>query len=100
MIPKEQIAHDLTIAYITNKYGVDVTGNFFISDGDGSGSVTTKHFPDANVPNVIKVGTGEKGFFGIEKKQKVQSGYLVDDIFRNMINDYHNAISRFLSLLD
>jgi hypothetical protein len=103
MVPKEQIAHDLTIAYINNRYGIDVTGDFDINtfDGDtsGSGSVKTEHFPDASAPNMIKVGTGKKGIFGIEKKQKVQSGYLIDALFIKMINDYIAAYNRFLELL-
>lgn len=114
MIPKEQVAHDLAIAYINNKYGVDVTGDFDVrssgggsfSDSDritdvyGSGSVSTQHFPAVDEPKMIKVGTGQKGFLGIEKKQPVQSGYLVDDIFRDMIKDYYAAYSRFLEILN
>jgi len=100
MIPKEQIAHDLALAYINNRYGVDVSGDFFLSDGDGSGSVSTTHLPSVDSPKTVKVGTGQKGFLGIEKKQRVQAGYLVDDVFAKMINDYHVAYSRFLELLN
>ncbi|MGH4118646.1 hypothetical protein [Clostridium sp.] len=51
--------------------------------------------PDIDVPRYIKVGTGEKVFLGIEKKKKVQSGYLIDDVFSNMIEDYYKAYARF-----
>lgn len=103
MISKEQIAHDLTMVYLNNRYGVDVTGDFNVSSLDsevsGYGSVETSRFPSANEPNIIKVGTGERGFLGIEKKKKVHRGYLVDDIFKGMIEDYYNAYSNFLKLL-
>jgi len=61
--------------------------------------VETEHFPDVNEPKMTKVGTGRTGFLGIEKKEWVESGYLVDGIFTNMIKDYYNAYSRFLKLL-
>lgn len=103
MLSKEQIAHDLSIAYINNRYGVDVTGQFNVSgsDGDisGSGDVNTEHLPDVDEIKRIKIGTGEKGLFGFEKKKWAESGFLIDDIFVNMINDYQKAYSRFLELL-
>lgn len=109
MIPKEQIAHDLTLVYLNNKYGVDVTGHFSVSSSsfddsidavDGSGNVNTVHLPDIEAVKYIKVGTGEKGFFGNEKKKKVQSGYLVDDIFSQMIEDYYKAYKRFFEMVE
>jgi len=103
MIPKEQIVHDLAIVYINNKYGIDVTGNFDVSisegNGSSSGSIASEHLPDVKAPKIIKVNTGEKGIFGRDKKQKIQQGYLVDDIFAEMIRDYHVANMRFLELL-
>jgi len=57
LIYKEQIAHDLAVGYITNRYGVDVSGDFSVySLGDditGSGSVKTEHLPDVNEPKRI-----------------------------------------------
>lgn len=104
MISKEQIAHELTMTYLNNRYGMDVTGNFNVSSSNnevtGFGSVVTNHFPNANEPKIVKVGTGKKGFLGIEKKEKVQSGYLVDDIIKDMVEDYYNAYSSFLKLLE
>ena len=70
---KEQIAHDLAIAYINNRYGIDVSGDFSVNGtGEsvyGSGSVSTERFPDVSAIKKIKVGTGKKGFLGFEKKE-------------------------------
>ncbi|MFR3729216.1 hypothetical protein [Lacrimispora sp.] len=108
MISREQIAHDLTMVYLNNKYGIDVTGDFnmysnssddTVNSSSGYGSVITNHFPNVKQPKYKKIGTGEKGFLGIEKKKKVPSGYLVDDIFNSMIDDYGLAYTHFLELL-
>ena len=32
MTSKEQIAHDLTMIYMKNRYGINVSGNFYIND--------------------------------------------------------------------
>ena len=74
MISKEQIAHDLAIVYMKNRYGINVTGDFYISGASGSGTVKTESFPDASEPEYTKVKTGEKGLFGLERKHKVLSG--------------------------
>ena len=100
MISKEQVAHDLSMAYINNRYGIDVSGSFDVSDGSGSGRVRTNHLPGANEIKKIKIGTGEKGFLGREKKEWVESGFLIDEIFINMMNDYQTSYSRFLELLN
>jgi len=109
MISREQIAHDLAIVYLNNRYGIDVTGDFNVYSNSlentvesvsGTGSVVTSHFSSVKEPKYIKVGTGEKGMFGIEKKKKIPSGYLVDDIFNNMIDDYGLAYAHFLELLE
>ena len=109
MITKEQIAHDLTMVYLNNKYGVHVEGNFGVTSNSlgksnvgfsGLGSVDTTHLPNVDEPRYIKVGTGNKGLLGLEKKQKVQSGYLVDNIFANMIKDYYKAYVHFLEMLE
>ena len=70
MISKEQIAHDLAIVYMKNRYGINVTGDFYISGASGSGTVKTERFPDASEPEYTKVKTGEKGLFGLERKKK------------------------------
>lgn len=100
MISKEQIAHDLALTYLSNKYGVDVNGDFDISEGSGSGSVVTEHLPDLNAIKKVKVRTGERGFLGIEKKKTVEVGYEVNDVFANMIEDYYSAYARFFGLLN
>ena len=100
MISKEQIAHDLTIVYLNNRYGIDVGGHIFVSDGDGNGDVSTEKFPDVSEINYKKVGTGEKGFLGIEKKLKVEDGYKADSIIDDMIEEYYQVFSRILSRLN
>lgn len=99
MISKEQIAHDLTMIYMKNKYGIDIAGDFSMSGEYGSGTVTTKHFPSASEPQYIKVGTGEKGLLGIERKKKIQSGNIVDNLFEEMVENYYEAYSHFYQIL-
>ena len=100
MISKEQIAHDLTIVYLNNRYGINVEGYISVNDGDGHGDITTKTFPDISEINYIKVGTGEKGFLGLEKKVKVEDGYKADSIIDDMIKEYYQVFSRILSRLN
>jgi hypothetical protein len=107
----DQIAHDLAIAYINNRYSVDVRGEFSVTsstnennavdDVSGSGSIETTHLPDVNAPVMLKVGTGQRHFrFGPEKTQWVPTDeFQVDRVFRDMINDYRAAYARFLQLL-
>ena len=113
MIPKEHVAHDLAIAYINNRYGIRVTGDFSISssknyeldvleDVTGEGTVRTEVLPDLNDPVMVRVGTGERHLFGIgpEKTRLVATGeYEVDSVLRSMIDDYYRAYSRILELL-
>lgn len=99
MISKEQIAHDLTMLYMRNIYGADITGFFSIHDGDGSGTISTEKFPAIDAPKYKKIGTGEKVLFGIEKKQKIQTGYAVDDLFVEMTETYSQTYSKFYQLI-
>ena len=104
MIAEEQIAHDLAMAYIHNRYGAEVTGQFSVGTWDdevsGSGDVETVRLPHVDKARVEQVGTGEKYFFGLlERKESIESGYEVDFVFENMVADYHSAFSRFLELL-
>jgi hypothetical protein len=110
----DQIAHDLAMAYINNRYGVNVTGSFSVesstnyesdtvSDVKGEGSVETHRLPGLFDPQMVSVGTGKKSFLGIgpEKTRLEPTGeYAVDQKFRSMIADYHNAFQRFLQLLE
>lgn len=100
MISKEQIAHDLTIVYLNNRYGINVSGDFSSSDGDGHGSVDTKKFPAVVEMKYKKIGTGERGFLGIEKKVRVEDGFLADGIIDKLINEYYQTYERVLSRLD
>lgn len=104
MTNKDQIAHDLAVAYINNRYGAEVTGEFSVSTYDrdvtGSGQVETERLPHVNKIRMVRVGTGERHFFGLrERTTSVESGYEVDPVFENMIEDYYEAYSRFHALL-
>lgn len=99
MISKEQIAHDLTMVYMKNLYGIDVNGSINISDNSGTGWIETEHFPMTSEPHYVKEGTGKKGLFGLERKQKVQSGKKVDSLFSEMVQNYYDAYSHFYRLL-
>ena len=102
MPSKEQIAHDLTIVYLSNRYGVDVAGSIHATGDQQSltSNVSTKRLPDMDEKHYDKIGTGQKGFLGLEKKTKVENGYRVDPIFREMIAEYKKAYSRFIELLE
>ena len=100
MISKEQIAHDLTMVYMKNRYGPSVDGIIAMTDGAGSGTVSTDHFPSTTKIKYRREKTGEKGFLGIEKKKRVESGHKVDDLFNDMVEDYTNAYIKFLKLLE
>lgn len=108
MISNEQIAHDLVMVYLNNKYGVDVIGDFdMYSDSErnvyGSGEVKTNRFSEpAEKLEMKKVPTGKKYFGLIKETKKVPTGdtlYPMDDVFIKIIQDYRKAYSRFLSLL-
>jgi hypothetical protein len=109
---QDQIAHDLAMAYIHNRYAAEVSGQFQISsstnyagavdDVTGSGTVETMRLPDVLEPETRRVKTGERHFFGRgpAKRADVPTGqYVVDRIFRQMIEDYFNAYERFSQML-
>jgi hypothetical protein len=105
MISKEQIAHDLAMAYVNNRHGAEVSGEFSVDTWDdsvtGSGTVETARLPDVHKIRMVEVGTGEKYLFGLfERKESVEAGYEVNSVFEEMIEDYRNAYTRFLELLD
>lgn len=62
-------------------------------------SISSEHFPSASDPRYTRVRTGERGFFGLEKKQQVQSGNKVDTLFSEMVQDYLDAYAHFYRLL-
>jgi len=103
VITTEQIAHDLAIVYLVNRYGPEVDGSFDVTDGDGSGSVDTERLPKVDAHTTRRVGTGEHRhllFLSWEKKADVETDeFQVDPIFRRMITEYRSAYARFLELL-
>lgn len=87
MISMDQIAHDLAMAYVNNRYGVEVSGQFSVEtwndEVSGSGAVGTERLPDVNKVHMVRVGNGEKYFFGLrERTELVESGkgYEVDSV--------------------
>ena len=96
MIPNEQIAHELTMIYLSNRYGVENTWE----QEDGYVYPFSKHFHDTNEPHYKRVGTGEKGFLGFEKTNRVQDGYKTDKLFAEILRNYKTAYQRFLTLLE
>ena len=105
MISSEQIAHDLAMVYVHNRYGAEVTGSLEVHDyGDGvsgSGEVKTERLPRVDSTYKRSVPTGERRFFGLmNKKELVDTGeYRVDEVFLEMIADYRAAYSRILALI-
>lgn len=111
---KDQVAHDLAMAYIHNRYGAEISGEFSISssknydvgavdDVTGDGKVETHRLPDVFEPETTRVKTGERHFFGIgpAKTAEVPTGeYAVDRVFRRMIEDFDNAYARFSKMLE
>jgi hypothetical protein len=95
LMDREKIAHDLAIVYLRNRYGIDINGSI----DDSSGSIGTDHLPSTTEAKYVKVGTGEKGLFGIERKQQIQAGYAIGGVFENIVKDYRCAYERFYSLL-
>lgn len=104
MISKEQIAHDLALVYLNNRYGVEVTGDVDVSSDNGNvsgyGSVTTENLPNLYEKKMKIIKTDEKGLFGIKKRERQFDGYLINNTFKNMIDDYYIAYDRILDLLN
>lgn len=103
MMTPEQLAHDLAIVYLNNRYGSDVSGEFTVSTFDddvtGSGSVETERLPGVNKVLIEHVPTGEKRFGLFNKTVPVERGYEVDSTFLEIIEDYFLARNRFYELL-
>lgn len=100
MISKEQIAHDLTLIYLKNRYGLDINGTIDSNvNKEIHGTLQTEHFPAVSEPRYVKVKTGEKNFWGIERKETIQSGNKVDPLFADIVENYDNAYSLFYTLL-
>jgi hypothetical protein len=104
MTDRHQIAHDLALAYVYNRHGAEVTGDFKVStfndEVSGEGDVHTERLVDVDEIQLKKVGTGETHLWGLrEKKQWVEDGFKVDRTFERMLDDYFAAYERFTLLL-
>ncbi|MBC9225939.1 hypothetical protein GL325_06380 [Aeromicrobium sp. 636] len=99
---RDQLAHDMAMAYIHNRYGAEVSGEFSVSsstdydsgavnDVSGKGTVETDRLPEVFEVETTRVKTGERHLFGLgpAKTMEVSTGqYAVDRVFRRMIEDY------------
>jgi hypothetical protein len=93
------------MAYVNNRHGAEVSGQFSVDTWDdkvsGSGTVETSRLPDVDKIRLIEIGTGEKYFFGLrERTELVEAGYAVTSAFEHMVEDYYTAYSKFLELLE
>ncbi len=105
-ISNEEIAHGLAVAYVSNRFGPEVSGVLRVEtvNGEvtGSGLVTTERLPSADERLRIKVRTGEQRLFGLVKRRIwVDTNDLaVDSVFELMVTEYRQAYERFLFLLN
>jgi hypothetical protein len=103
MVTRDQLAHDLAIVYLNNRYGADVSGRFTVrtlnGEVTGSGSVETKRAPEVNKVLIERVPTGEKRFGIFDKTVPIEAGYEVDATFTKIVEDYFLARDRFFDLL-
>lgn len=106
MISNEQVAHDLALAYVLNRYGPNVTGEFDVSTFErvvsGSGTVETERLPDLDEMEVVRTDTGDKRLFGLVAKTKLTEtgNFAIDAVFLKMIDDYRGAFERLFELLE
>jgi len=98
MPTREQIAHDLAIVYMHNRYGAGVEGFFNFTGENGNGSVSTQRLPGPEQVKYRSVPTGERGFMGLQRKQRVEDGRAVDEIFAAMLAEYRQAYRVFLEM--
>lgn len=104
VISNEKIAHDLTMVYLSGRYGIEVSGNFSVSSRDGEvsggGEVSTKYLPDFDEIDYVKLPTGQKYFFNLlNEYEKIENGYKTDMLFSHMIDDYFEIYKRFYDAL-
>lgn len=99
----EQLAHDLAIVYLNNRYGPEVSGSFSVTDyGEhvsGEGSVDTERLAAVDDVRIERVATGERRFGIFAKTEPVERGFEVDPTFLAIIEDYFRARNRFYELL-
>ncbi len=103
MIAKEQIAHELAMIYMSNRYAIDISGTISGDEDSVVGFISTEHLPGTQKEKTKRVKTGEIKKIGpikIEKKETVSDGYKVDSIFSEMVDEYYAAYNKFLELLE
>lgn len=95
MMTKEQIAHDLAMVYMYNRYGITVKGDV----ARGWGEIETKHFPSSTKFQYEEVELESRDIWGFNKTEKVEKGRKVDAIFQKMAADYQYAYQYFYDLI-
>ena len=104
MLTKEQIAHDLTMVYLNNYYGIDVSGELSIStyddDTSGSGTISTTHLPGVGEKKNTKQGIWKRGFLGREKKTQIDDSYIIDDFVDELVGNYIKIYTKILRKLN
>ena len=95
MMTKEQIAHDLAMVYMHNRYGITIEG----SVSSGWGEIETKHFPSSSKIEYEEVELESRDIWGLNKTEKVEKGRKVDSILQKMYADYQYAYQYFYDLI-
>ena len=96
MVSNEQIAHELTMLYLYNRYGAWVTGDF----SRGYGSINNVRFPSVIDPNNVSIRRGKKGFLGTVSKEEMSSDEVARENFEEIVAEYRQAYNIFLELLE
>lgn len=99
MIDKEQIAHDLTMVYMRNRYGIDVAGSFSFSENENHGQVSTEHLPSPEEADLVPVITKEKKFFKRKTIETIQKDYKIDSVIADMTKTYLDVYKKFYDRL-
>jgi len=103
MISVQQVAHDLTLVYLRNRFGAEVSGEFEVDGSDGSvhgtGSVSTSRLPGFDEIAMKRVPTGEKwlGLFG--KTTEIPDGHAIDPVLEKLVDEYAAVYGKVLRLL-
>lgn len=100
MINKEQIAHDLTMVYLNNRYGINVSGTISGISGNVYGDVGTNKLPHVLENKYSKSKSGIKNIFSPKEKIPIEGEYISDDIIPKLINEYFDTYKRILETLD
>lgn len=97
MVSKEQLAHELTMLYLYNRYGNLLGGSF----SNGHGSINTFRFPDASSSDHIAVEKKVKiGFLGLRTPGMMPSDVVAGEYFKEVVEEYRCAYKQILELLE